>query len=190
MTLTEAPREVHNVIGGDVRDARQFGLTLVAKCGLVFVPKYTMRQAAAMGLPECEDCHDGLPHRLPIDPHVVYRCYNAGGRLIYVGCTGMVQQRLDQHRISSWWWPQVARTRVLVFPNKDYALWQERIAIGEENPRWNIKGRQRALWAVEDYADLLCALRQNGASLARQNKVIDEAHRRFDVDLNEIEVAA
>lgn len=185
-----APRLVHSIAGGDIDAARRFGLTLIAECGLVFVPKYTTYQVRSMNLPECEECNNGKPHRLAIDPHIVYRYFDANDRLIYVGCTRSPKQRMDQHRMGSWWHSQSVRVRLLVFPNKEYARWKETQAIATENPRWNVRDRDRGLWTADDYADFLYALRQNGAALKRQEKVIAEAERRFQVDLNEIEVAA
>lgn len=190
--MTNEPRMMHTVVGGDLDAARAFGLTVIAKCGKVWVPlsRHEYRHRRYNNLPECEECHSPTPHRLTIDPHVVYRHFDTAGRLIYVGCTNSIKQRTDQHRKSSWWFPQVARTRVLLFPNRDYALWKEREAIGAENPRWNLKGRVRDDWTAEDYADLLYAMRQNGASEKRQVAVISEAKLRHGVDIEDIEVAA
>lgn len=192
--MSDQPRKVHTIIGGDVDDALRFGLSLIAKCGMVFVPIHTAKEVKRLQLEDCPDCKsaDGRyqPHRLPIEPHFVYRCFGADGRLLYIGCSVAPKTRLDQHRLTSWWYEQVAETRVTVFPNRDYALWKEAQAIAAENPRWNIKGRDRSTWTPGDYADLMFLLRQKGAAESRVQKVREEARDRLDVDLDAIEVSA
>jgi hypothetical protein len=41
----------------------------------------------------------------------VYRCFDASGRLLYVGCSGNVTRRLGSHH-SKPWWPLVAQVTV------------------------------------------------------------------------------
>lgn len=91
-------------------------------------------------------------------PHVVYRCYDTAGRLLYIGCSNSIRARLDAHEDTSWWWPEVATVRNLLFPNRDTAREKERQAIFHERPRCNVKGRwykrdPRADWSAQDYIE-------------------------------------
>lgn len=73
-------------------------------------------------------------------PHYVYRCYDDGGRLLYVGITYNPPKRMEQHAAKSAWWPEVATVRNTVYPDMETALARERRAIFEESPLHNIKG--------------------------------------------------
>lgn len=94
----------------------------------------------------------------------VYRCFDTDGRLVYVGLTEQLFQRLDTHYRYTWWAPQVARVRATVYPNRERARRVERTAILEERPRWNVSGVQSAVcrdsWAPENYHDYVFARRQ------------------------------
>lgn len=179
--MTPETRKAHHVVAGDVDAAVQHGLTVKAKCGLVWVP--TTARAAAE-IPPCPECHTPEPHRFPERPHFLYRCYDDTGRLIYAGCTVAPIQRMEQHRANSWWFGQVRRIRYTIFPNKEYALYIELRAIQQEHPRWNIRGRDRSLWGAEDYRDLHHTLTKNGATEERLARVRTEASRRFGIDLS------
>lgn len=89
--------------------------------------------------------------------HFVYRCYDATDRLLYVGCSVSPVIRIDTHR-DSWWGGRIERVRYTVFPDRDYALAMERIAIHAEMPLCNVKGRwykrdPRDHWVAQDYLD-------------------------------------
>jgi hypothetical protein len=71
----------------------------------------------------------------------VYRCYDASGRLLYIGSTVDTAVRFRQHERTADWWPYVARTEVEAFDSTDAALAAETRAIGTEHPRWNVKDR-------------------------------------------------
>jgi len=176
--------EVNNVI--DVDGARAFGYPLVADCGRVWIPG---EAEETKDLPICPDCEAANAPREFVSredrPHYVYRCYDGNDRLIYVGCSGMPKNRMDQHKASSWWFQQVERIRYTVFPGRTYALAMELKAIAEENPRWNIKGRDRSLWTADDYRDHHFALNVTGASEKRLNKLRVEALRRYNLELGE-----
>jgi hypothetical protein len=182
-------RYAHVTVAGNPEDAVKHGLTVKAKCGLTFVPRAVGRDVDQF--PECEPCHSRIPTRVADVPHFVYRCYTAAGELIYVGCSVAPIQRMDQHRANAWWFDQVARVRYVVYPNKDYALYKEREAIGEENPRWNIKGRDQSRFDLADFRDLHCAMAQNGASGKRLEAVRAKALLQFGDDITEpFEVAS
>lgn len=177
--------DVHNVI--DIDGARAFGYPLIAECGRVWIPAPADE---TRDLPLCLDCEAANAPRVDLRatrPHYLYRCYDAAGRLIYVGCSVSPVQRMDQHKASSWWFDQVEKFRYTVFPGRDKAIDMERAAIATENPRWNIQGRDRALWSADDYRDFHFALTTKGASEKRIEKLRLEAFRRHNVDLaNEV----
>lgn len=68
---------------------------------------------------------------------VLYRCFDNGGRLIYIGQTADLPRRVQQHRKGSWWWSMVARVRLQVFADRIDMEWAERAAIGSEQPAFN-----------------------------------------------------
>lgn len=126
-------------------------------------------------------------------PHYVYRCFDATGRLIYVGCTWNPTQRITQHRRGAWWGHQIVTTRVTVFPDPIYALERERQAIAEEQPRWNLKGRwqHRALWTADDYRDHYLTIVMSGNAttsynVARLERVRRESRQRYGIDVTDV----
>lgn len=159
---------MHKTIAGDVLAAIKHGLTIKASCGLVFVPQSYGDECDEY--PPCPECH---PRGLRA--WYVYRCYDDFDRLVYVGCSGTPKTRLDTHRGTSWWYPQVARVRCVVYRTRSKALAMESEAIATENPRWNIRGRDRAAFALDDFRDLYVAMRQNGQNESRLHKVAAEA---------------
>jgi predicted DNA-binding transcriptional regulator AlpA len=78
-----------------------------------------------------------------INPYrtAVYRLYDRGGMLLYVGM-GAVRERLLAHAREKDWWPRVdrSRTRVVWYPNRAKAARAERIAIHREGPAYNVLG--------------------------------------------------
>jgi predicted GIY-YIG superfamily endonuclease len=78
-------------------------------------------------------------------PHVLYRCYDAADRLLYIGCTHDVVSRLAVHK-ASWGNPVSAAlnlrmTRHTVsdeYPDKATARKAEREAIYAEAPLFNL----------------------------------------------------
>jgi len=87
--------------------------------------------------------------------HHVYRCFDATGRLIYVGSTANLFGRLDQHRKGSWWSPQVAKVSAKVYRDGPTARTEERRIIRNENPRWNVQGRWAQLRFAGSLEDLV-----------------------------------
>jgi predicted GIY-YIG superfamily endonuclease len=43
---------------------------------------------------------------------VVYRLVALSGRLLYVGSTRRLKERLKEHRATKHWWPDVARVQI------------------------------------------------------------------------------
>lgn len=79
-------------------------------------------------------------------PHVVYRCYDADDRLLYVGCTLNASRRLSQHQHAKPGAQLASRvlsmcmTRFEVtdaYPSRDIAKGVEALAIATEQPVLN-----------------------------------------------------
>lgn len=132
----------------------------------------------------------GPRHHDESRPHFVYRCYDADGVLLYVGCSVNPTARVEQHRATAWWGDRIASVRNLVFPTRRDALARERDAIYTERPRCNVKNRwysqdPRRDWTEWDYLHFELALR-NGADLIHGDRsralvdaVVAERHNRF-----------
>lgn len=92
----------------------------------------------------------------------VYRCYDAGGRLIYVGSTQDLGQRMRDHNARAWWAGQVTSVQARPYPSRPEALAAEREAIRTENPRWNTSGKwaHRSEWSLQDALDYVTAIRR------------------------------
>ncbi|MEV5941296.1 GIY-YIG nuclease family protein [Streptomyces sp. NPDC051994] len=67
----------------------------------------------------------------------LYRLYDAGDQLLYVGVAQDPKVRFRQHRSEKPWWPAVAMKDIEWFPSAGAALSEERRAIKEECPRHN-----------------------------------------------------
>jgi predicted GIY-YIG superfamily endonuclease len=98
----------------------------------------------------------------------VYRCYEADGRLGYVGHTVDLRNRLASHRYSTWWAPRIVRVVARVYSSVEIAKAHEMSAIRGERPRWNMQGKwsTRSEWTSEDWADYLLALRSTPTGLS------------------------
>ena len=70
-------------------------------------------------------------------PHIIYRCYNALGELLYAGCTVNTRLRFKRHETDSSWWPLVYAISEQVHVGRYAALRAERLAIAREHPRYN-----------------------------------------------------
>lgn len=69
----------------------------------------------------------------------LYRHYDGGGALLYVGISLSVVARLAQHRDSSRWYDRIAKVTVEWFDNRRDALRAEGNAILIEKPEFNIQ---------------------------------------------------
>jgi excisionase family DNA binding protein len=72
-------------------------------------------------------------------PHyTVYRLYDEGDTLLYVGCTGRSMVRIKQHEARTPWFAEVAKIEIEHFGNDvDAAFEREQMLIGSLNPRHN-----------------------------------------------------
>lgn len=102
-------------------------------------------------------------------PHVLYRCFDAAGELLYIGITNDPSNRFNLHERSTPWWGDVAEVRL----DESFASrWDledaERVAIFDEIPlhnsqhnwRWHTKHKpkqptQAMREALEKLAELL-----------------------------------
>lgn len=79
----------------------------------------------------------------PSHPHLaaertaLYRLYDDGERLLYIGITTKPTYRFSQHSQSQPWWFQVTRHTLEWFDSRAEAEAAERDAIRAEVPRWN-----------------------------------------------------
>lgn len=67
----------------------------------------------------------------------LYRHFDAGGQLLYVGISLSAVQRLAQHKTGSEWFPKIARVDIEWLPSRAIALRAEAAAIERENPLHN-----------------------------------------------------
>jgi hypothetical protein len=68
---------------------------------------------------------------------VVYRCWSAAERLLYIGSCARWSDRETQHEKQTPWWPEVARVDKEPYPNLGTAKAAERAAIKAEAPIHN-----------------------------------------------------
>ena len=71
----------------------------------------------------------------------LYRFYNDGGQLLYVGITNDPPRRMKQHTDTKTWWSQVRGMTVDWYPDRASVLAAEKRAINVENPLHNIQGK-------------------------------------------------
>lgn len=75
------------------------------------------------------------------EPTAVYRLYDSGGTLLYVGITNSLPVRFAQHAAEKSWWPQVAQKTAVLYGSRTEAEKAELTAIRTESPVHNIAGR-------------------------------------------------
>ncbi len=73
-----------------------------------------------------------------VTPTALYRMRDSGGRLLYVGISKRLPERLTEHRKSKPWWSQVARIDIEHFADVSDAIAAEAKAIRSERPLWNV----------------------------------------------------
>lgn len=84
--------------------------------------------ASAVSGPEVE-VHD--------EPAALYRFYDAGGTLLYVGISRNLAARWGQHETEKSWWPLVVRKTIVMYGSRMEAEIAEGIAIRTESPVHN-----------------------------------------------------
>lgn len=80
-------------------------------------------------------------------PFALYRYFDVGGRLLYVGITGMLAVREGAHRSRSRWMDLAANSTIERFATEAEARAAERTAIKSECPLFNVKHNETlAAW--------------------------------------------
>ena len=69
----------------------------------------------------------------------LYRHFNSNNELLYVGISLSAFNRLSQHKESSKWFEEISNVTIQSFDNREDALKSERIAVQEENPKYNVR---------------------------------------------------
>jgi predicted GIY-YIG superfamily endonuclease len=80
----------------------------------------------------------GISIPLAPDPTVLYRLYDSGGTLLYVGITRRQEQRMRQHSQTKPWWPEVTTSKTRLYRTRVAAARAEHAAILREDPRHNV----------------------------------------------------
>jgi predicted GIY-YIG superfamily endonuclease len=76
------------------------------------------------------------------DPTAVYRFYDAGDDLLYIGITNNLPARFAQHAVDKYWWHRVVRKTAVLYGSRAEALAEEARAIPVEQPVHNVAGRE------------------------------------------------
>ncbi len=95
--------------------------------------------------------------------HVVYRAYDAGGYLLYIGMSSGFMRRLGQHSAEAAWWGQVARVEIEHLPSRRAAYARETALIDRLRPLHNRPPGPRfphPMWLARD--ERIVQLRQEG----------------------------
>lgn len=69
----------------------------------------------------------------------VYKAYDEGGALIYVGIARNWGHRWSQHSLRSDFFERVAALKIEWFPSREMACARERQLIDEQRPRFNLR---------------------------------------------------
>ena len=70
----------------------------------------------------------------------VYRFYDTGDALLYIGIADKIGRRWDEHARSQLWWGEVQRQTVTWYDHRSEAERVEVDAIRDEHPRYNVRG--------------------------------------------------
>src|ERR1035437_3236506 len=76
-------------------------------------------------------------------PHTVYRFFDAGGALLYVGCSSDWYSRWKCHGATKEWWTQITTITLARYPEMALAVAAEAEAIRTEKPRYGTQHQQR-----------------------------------------------
>jgi predicted GIY-YIG superfamily endonuclease len=67
----------------------------------------------------------------------IYRCFDKCDRLLYVGTSSNLAQRLRDHQSTKNWFQWIATIKVEHYPTRKEAVMAEHKAIVREHPEWN-----------------------------------------------------
>ena len=82
-------------------------------------------------------------------PTSLYRLYDVGDSLLYIGITEDLKVRFATHASLKRWWPEVTRKTVELHAKRDDAAEAELAAIRTENPLHNIAGRPSGPFGID-----------------------------------------
>jgi predicted GIY-YIG superfamily endonuclease len=88
-------------------------------------------------------------------PHVLYRFFDSADRLLYVGITVRLRERLASHETEKDWYGDIGTIRVEHFASRDAVLAAEKAAIQKEKPLHNIHHNGHRQAASKAQASLL-----------------------------------
>jgi predicted GIY-YIG superfamily endonuclease len=80
----------------------------------------------------------------------LYRFYDSANELLYIGISINAYERAKQHQASQSWWPEVAFIKLENFETRTDVLEAEKLAIGAEKPKYNIRHQLKASVDVWD----------------------------------------
>ena len=100
-------------------------------------PRFEASGRRARGQPPRLDYY--VEH-LPDGHGILYRCYNSEEQLIYVSTSFSFIRRLATQHLHPWF-TEIAEIVFVHFPDADSALEAERIAIRNEQPKYNIQSK-------------------------------------------------
>jgi hypothetical protein len=126
------------------------------------------------------------------DPHFVYRCFDADGALLYIGCSGDPAARVRKHASRSEWFADCADITVQEYPHFWAARAAEDEAIYTERPLHNRNGggryrsederaaRRRRQIEHLTRSELALLVAKQGLRVEQLDQQIDVAHRIAD----------
>jgi len=94
----------------------------------------------------------------------VYRLYDEGDRLLYVGVTSSLFTRLANHASLKLWWSEVAGITFERYPDRETADVAEKQAIADEQPVYNGTGTDHAAGPSKGRPPSSCASRTKRSS--------------------------
>lgn len=100
----------------------------------------------------------------------LYRLYDEGGQLLYVGISNDPDHRWTQHATDKPWWSLVSQRTVEWHPNRGEAEKAERAAVKTEGPLYNSAGAKRSM--LDEHFPLDSSLTYSRA-MARFADVLD-----------------
>ncbi len=74
-----------------------------------------------------------------VTAHSLYRFFDAGGKLLYIGITSNPRLRFAQHRKAKVWWSDIATREIVHYKSRVDLMNAERDAIKRERPLYNIQ---------------------------------------------------
>jgi predicted GIY-YIG superfamily endonuclease len=97
--------------------------------------------------------------------HAVYRFFNAGGVLLYIGITMDPSRRWKRHAGDKEWWHEVDQVKIEKQPSREAALAAESAAIQVENPRYNIQHAVQQVVRADSTAPFKCECGAPGTAM-------------------------